>query len=198
MTTAAPDLDAMRGQLLDRVDELRTRRQSLALDAITNKRAAQQIAGVEHRLDAAEGELARLDLAQAEQERRATEAERQARQERRRAAFRAAQEKQVEREEIGARIDKAADQLVAAIVDYNTVAHAQMLLLRQAGEPQMAEAARPRPYLIHPTLARANAGKGALDLSGLPPVSPRDQHPLGERGPRPVSRPDEQQTGETE
>jgi hypothetical protein len=68
------DLDALRADAEQRLEELRGQRARLSLDSLTDEQAAAELVDVESELAAAEGILSRTDLARDERERRETQA----------------------------------------------------------------------------------------------------------------------------
>jgi hypothetical protein len=144
-------------------DELRARiatltalRQSLAFGAIADATKANELAGVEHDLMAAERELERTALARAESTYRQREAQQQAQQEAVRQALKRAGELGVERDRAGVKLNKAAATFASAIAALDAVASEQSQVLESVGRP----GGRLSPQEVRDVLVRALALQG--------------------------------------
>ena len=195
-TVEQVDLDAIERDCEHKIGELRKAVSRLSLDAMTDPEVRNELVGVERELAEVETERHRVDLARAEQERRDADARQKALDARQQAAYRAAQKLQPGREQAAAAVDEAAEEFVRRIADFTAVCRKQQAALIQAGQPQVANIARPRGFLLEATLAKAltdarwakTVGPGLWER--LPLIPLQHQKPLVESDAHPVEPPE--------
>jgi hypothetical protein len=171
-----PDFDALQADALAELEQLREQRAHLALESLTNPKAAARLGKVEEDVREAERRIERIDLARSEAERQALEAEHAAEAQARADALQRARGLQAERQRLAGQVDEAAAAYAAALRAWDRVTTDQEASLRLAGWPgDTAAMARPRPWMIECGLAHAlrTAGcpRGIIELGsvvGLP------------------------------
>jgi hypothetical protein len=180
--TGPVDLDAVERDANDRIDELRQRRQPLALDALSDRKVRTELDKVETELAGAEAQLGRVELARAEQGRREAERQRQELDERQAAALEQARRQQGERQAAAVRIDREASNLMEAISCYVGACSEQQRWFTEAGLSQAASAAQPRAWLVEGALIHAKRQvRLSVDVMDLPAIASENIGPIAER-----------------
>ena len=160
------DLDALEADCKSNISNLRAAIGRLALDALHNPAAREELTDCEHQLDEAEAELGRLALARAERERRDIEQHTEQERARRAAAFARARELQGERQKAARSVDRAAARFVEAVAEFVDVARRQESEFAAAGMLAARDAARPKGFVLEAAFAHALRSSGA-DFVGL-------------------------------
>jgi DNA repair exonuclease SbcCD ATPase subunit len=196
-TRTGPDWEALEAASEAELEQLRERRQRLAPEALTQARAATQLAKVEGEIRDAEQRAERIQLARTELDRREAEEELASAQAAREAALQQARELQTERQRLAAEIDERAAAYAAALRAWDRVTSEQESALRNAGwAADVALMARPRAWMIECALARAlrDAGcpHGIIELGSVVGQAQRHIRPLAEADARPVEPTDTQ------
>jgi hypothetical protein len=173
------DLDALEREARAHVDELREDRARLALDALSDPDAAGELASCERRLADAEDALERVGLARLERGGRDVEACSQAERDRQTAALAAAGRLQGVRLKAAERVDRAAAEWVAAVVEYLSLSRQQVNEFRAAGRRVSAVAGWPIEASLALEMRRAGSGlRGVLER--MPNIPGRHLRPLVE------------------
>lgn len=160
-------LEAIETDARARVVELEASRGRLALDALTDRDAAQELADVESELTAARAEIERVGLARGEQERRQVEAAEQAERQAAEQADADAAALQPAVREAAEAVDRAADVFAAAVAAYRDVRSEQAALMVAAGHGDGAAGVRAyRPAAVVDALAVALRAR-SVNLDGI-------------------------------
>ena len=184
--TVEVDVDRILETALARFNELQERQAVLALDALTDPKAAKELATVEADLAVAEQTLRRTELAQGERARRERQAAIDAAEAGRAAALQRARELQAERVKLAKSIDRKLADLAADLAAYNTAAGGQAYALRSAGVLGMEQAmgAQAKPWMLAGAITyacfKANVPPSFLPFKALA----GSIRPLAEANPR--------------
>lgn len=184
--TETVDFDALEVATQENIGQLREARQRLALDALGDEDAREELGNVERELADAEAELGRIALARVEDDRRAAAGRQVELDERRQRAFNRAREIQVRRQAAALGVDSAAAAFAHAIGEYASAVREQQAALTEAG--RSPSSARLLPMLVEAAFALelGRAGVGGAIFDRLPVIQPRHLRPLAESDPRPV------------
>lgn len=193
-TAEKVDLAALAADATRRLGELEEQRLHLAPEALTDKKAAAELADVESEIAACRRTLERVGLAREEQQRRVLAAEASAREEARQAHLAEARRLQAERETAAVAVDKAAAVFAQKLRAFDRITSEQESHLRRAGDVTAAGIARPRPYLFELALERALRDAGCPygilrteTLTGVNRVPMAQIRPLVESDARPIA-----------
>ena len=186
MTTTSVDLDEVEPAVRERIARLGGRRQELALDALTKKTAATELAQVESDLVSAEGELERVRLARVEQDRRAELAHAAEIARRRAAAMKLAGEIGAQRREAACAIDEALGVLAERVAVHRRLVSAQAVQLEAAGRKVSLNSYRMVDRAFEHALARAFGAHGVRGALELQPLTGRDIVPFADGDPAPL------------
>ena len=146
-----------------RLVDLEDVRQRLALDALDNDTAAEELHDVESQLTACRDELARLDLARSELSRREIAAAEDAKREDRKRKLVAADKIAARLPSAARAVDKAATHLARAIAAHRKLADADLALRVEAGTVTEAPGWQPKPP-YEGSLRHFLAAEGCSDL----------------------------------
>jgi hypothetical protein len=148
-------------QVRAKIATLTALRQTLSFDAIADATKANELAGVESDLAAAESELERTHLARAEFNRRRREAELSARQEARARALQRADELAGRREQADRKLSDAGRKFGLALASVEAIAAQQADALSATGHPNAWQAVTPTAGQLQRVLATSLAEAGA-------------------------------------
>jgi hypothetical protein len=185
--TTAPGVDfaELQAKARERLGQLEGRRAALALDSIRQgpeAAAAQaELEEVEGAIADAEVEIQRLNVAEAEHERRELVRVDQEEYERRRAALVEASEVADALARTAAKVDKGARAFAEAVAAYLEQAGQLTRLLQDAGQPEGAMVAQPSTFAIEAALSMALMDGGVSQIfDRLGYVSHDHRRPLAE------------------
>ncbi len=163
------DLDSVEQGAQARVEELRVRQQELALPALTDGPAAEELTSVQDELSEAQRALEQVGLARLQREHLERQALEEAARASRDRAMSAARKLRPKREAAARQVDQAADAYAAALSVFAALSGEQEAQLRLAG----CRAVKPAGSAFTATLVRAffdhKTPPGMLELPGVNP-----------------------------